>query len=357
METPRDRNDQLAEELRALRPTPHPQFAAELDKRAAAGFPRRSRLPRFALPKWPPKRILLPAGAIAAIAIAIAVALTSTNESDKQPASTLGFLNQEVQSEAAPEGVEGATVEPSAGGASAAGEGPISRLGGQPRAVERSAEIVLGADPSDVADDSAQVFDVVNAHDGIVMGSTTRQGEAGEAGAHFELLIPSAKLGDALGDLSAIDEVRSRRETTDDITAPTVNVSEMLQDSKARIDSLLGQLAEAETESEREAVEAELRQERRHRARLRAQLQQLQRRADLSLVLLEIETSEAEESPSGDGAWGVDEALDEAGKILAVAAAVAVVALAILAPLALVALLAWLARRAWIRRQRRRVLS
>jgi hypothetical protein len=262
-----------------------------------------------------------------------------------------------VQSEAAPEEVERATIEPSAGGASAAGEEIPSRPGRQPRAVERSAEIVLGADPADVADDSAQVFDVVNAHDGIVMGSTTRQGEAGEAGAHFELLIPSGKLGDALGDLSAIDEVRSRRETTNDITAPTVNVSELLRDSKARIDSLLGQLAEAGTESEREAVEAELRQERRHRARLRLDLQQLQRRADLSLVLLEIETSEATESSSDGGTWGVDDALGDAGKILAVAAAVAVVGLAILGPIALIALLAWLVHRLWVRRQRRRVLS
>ncbi len=43
METPRD--EQLAADLRALRPTPRPEFAAELDERAAAGFPRRSRLP------------------------------------------------------------------------------------------------------------------------------------------------------------------------------------------------------------------------------------------------------------------------------------------------------------------------
>jgi hypothetical protein len=359
METPRDGNDQLAEDLRALRPTPHPQFAAELDQRAAAGFPRRSRLrwPSFNRPKWSSKRVLLPAGGIAVIAIAIATALAGTNESEQQQGSTLGFLNKEVQSEAAPEEVEKAATEPSTGGANAAGERLLAPLGRQPRAVERTAEIFLGADPADVADDSAQVFHVVNAHNGIVMGSTTRQGEAGEAGAHFELLIPSGKLGDALADLSAIDEVRSRRETTNDITTPTVNVSELLQDSKARIDSLLGQLAEAGTESEREAVEAELRQERRHRARLRSQLQQLQRRADLSLVLLEIETSEATESSSDGGTWGVDDALRDAGKVLAVAAAVAVVGLAILGPIALIALFAWLVYRLWVRRQRRRVLS
>ncbi|HEX5592790.1 MAG TPA: hypothetical protein VFX35_05525 [Solirubrobacterales bacterium] len=34
------RDDQLIADLQALRPTPRPQFTAELDERAAAGFPR-----------------------------------------------------------------------------------------------------------------------------------------------------------------------------------------------------------------------------------------------------------------------------------------------------------------------------
>jgi hypothetical protein len=45
MEPPK--NDQLIADLQALRPTPRPQFAAELDERAAAGFPRRSWLPQL----------------------------------------------------------------------------------------------------------------------------------------------------------------------------------------------------------------------------------------------------------------------------------------------------------------------
>lgn len=371
METPEDRNDQLAEDLRALRPTPHPQFAAELDQRAAAGFPQRSRLrwPSFnrlrTVPRW---RLLLPAGAVALLAIVVATAVVDTK--DESPSGGGSFLSLydasdgDVEEPAPPVEASAEEAQPLSGESYAAGSAPNFAGSGSAgnarlsnRAVERSAEIVLGADPADVADDSAQVFDVVQAHNGIVMSSSTRQGDAGEAGAHFELRIPSAKLGDALAALSAIDDVRVRRETTDDITAPTVRVGELLQDSKARIDSLLGQLAEAGTESEREAVEAELRQERRHRARLRSQVQQLQRRADYSLVLLEIETSEVRESASGSGAWGVGDALDDAGQILAVAAAVAIVALAILGPIALIALLAWLAHRTWVRRERRRVLS
>jgi len=403
METPRD--DQLIADLRALRPAPRPEFAAQLDQRAAAGFPRRRRL----LPESPPvlltamrnkgparwRRLLIPAGGVAVVAIALVTAVVAINGGGGGSNSDLGrrllpehhlapapgpatqAAKPSTEGEAATEAAEpesfSSAAGASAGGAKAldfdgsapysgtnekfqrAGDGALTRLDN--RAVERSAELVLGAAPSDVADDAADVFEAVHAHDGIVMRSSTREGEPGVAGARFELLIPSAKLGDALAALSAIDEVRSRHEATDDITAPTVQTGELLQDSKARIDSLLAQLEAAETESEREAVEAELAGERRHRSRLRAQLQHLERRADYSRVLVRIETGDSNQSSDEGGAWGIGDALDDAGKILAVAAAVAVVSLAILGPIALIALLAWLAHRAWVRRERRRVLS
>ncbi|HEX6782862.1 MAG TPA: DUF4349 domain-containing protein [Solirubrobacterales bacterium] len=387
MDTPRD--DRLAAELRALRPTPRPEFVAELDQRAAAGFPRRTHwrwTPFDRLRTIQPRKLLIPAGGIALVAIALATTVVAIDEGGDGPASERPHtLFRESNPAPAPGPEIAKPVAPNAAKPSTQYEGTVEEVEGssassagaaasapmaksfdgsdyaegstrlQNRAVERSAELVLGAAPGDVAEDSSAVFEAVHAHDGIVLGSSTREGEAGVASARFELLIPSAKLGDALAALSGIDEVRSRHEATDDITAPTVATGELLQDSKARIDSLLAQLEAAETESEREAVEGELAQERRHRARLRAQLQQLERRADFSRVLVRIETGAAEES--GGGAWGVGDALDDAGQILAVAAAVTVVALAILGPIALIALLAWLTHRAWVRRERRRVLG
>ncbi|MGN6816453.1 MAG: DUF4349 domain-containing protein [Solirubrobacterales bacterium] len=398
MEPPRD--DQLIADLRALRPTPRPEFAAELDQRAAAGFPRRSRLRIESVPvfwtamriKRPARRLLLPAGgvALAAIAIATVVALNSgsgqnnnsgllslTNPKtpsaqapaqEKAPAQEIKPFSQRgpasgsaaSKRSAEPMYETEARVVPSAGSAVAKGSAEVTNedfnASPRPRKVERSAEVVLGAEPEDVAGNATKVFEAVHANDGIVMHSSTRQGEAGEAGASFDLLIPSAKLPDALAAFSAIDEVRSRHEATADITAPTVSAAELLRESRARIDSLLGQLGEAETESEREAVEAELRHERRHASRLAAQLDHLHRRADLSRVSLRIVTGGSNES-SGGGAWGIDDAFHDAGHILAVAAAVTVVGLAILGPIALIALLAWLTHRTWVRRERRRALS
>lgn len=361
MEPPRD--DQLIADLRALRPTPRPEFTAELDERAAAGFPRRSRLRLPSLDRLrsiPRRRLLLPAGgvALAVIAIGTVVALSGGSEQDK--GGLLSLSNPTPPSaQKPPQEIKPFSREPANG--SAASEGSAEALNGdfnasfRPRKIERSAEIVLGAEPEDVADDAARVFEAVHANNGIVMHSSTRQGQAGEAGASFDLLIPSAKIPEALAAFSAIDEVRSRHEATADITAPTVSAAELLRESRARIDSLLGQLEEAETESEREAIEAELHHERRHDARLAAQLDHLHKRADLSRVSLRIVTGETEESSGG--AWGIDDALHDAGHILAVAAAVTVVGLAILGPIALIALLAWATHRAWIRRERRRALS
>ncbi len=86
-----------------------------------------------------------------------------------------------------------------------------------------------------------------------------------------------------------------------------VGLSERLQDSNAKIDGLLNELAGSETEVEREAVEAQLRSERNRAAALKAQLTNLQRRATFSRVSLRIETS-ASSSNSGGG-WGIDNAL------------------------------------------------
>jgi uncharacterized protein DUF4349 len=376
METPRD--EQLAADLLALRPTPRPEFAAELDERAAAGFPRRSPLPRLSLDRLRGthlRRLLIPAGGVAVLTVAVVTVVVvgsesgSPSNSEAPPALFGEPQTTKPQGSSASQGSAAGSAE-SAAPATAEAESSLpsqaepeigtqsrsAKPGVHNRAVEHNAELVLGADPADVGDDSSAVFEAVHAHDGIVLRSSTREGEAGVAAARFELLIPSAKLGDALAALSGIDEVRSRHEATNDITAPTVTTGELLQDSKARVDSLLDQLASAETESEREAVEAELAQERRHRARLRTQLQHLERRADYSRVLVRIETGDYAQSPD-EGSWGIGDAIDDAGQILAVAAAVTVVALAILGPIALVALLAWLAHRAWVRRERRRVLS
>lgn len=376
MEPPRD--DRLSDDLRALRPTPRPRFAAELDQRAAAGFPRRSRLPRLPFGRLravPPRRLLASAGAAAFASIALATVLVIGNQGGSNPSTNLNphratrggsqnFDDSGRSIKPAPEVERLSRVEGLSSGASAAGRANSKRAELVPfdhnassnlRAVERSAELVLAAGPADVAADSAKVFEAVHAQGGIVMRSSTREGEAGEAGASFDLLIPSRKLADAMAAFSQIDAVRSRHEATADITAPTRSASGLLRQSRARIDSLLAQLGAAESEEERLPIEAELRHERRRASRLAIRLAHLHRRAGFSRVSLRIETGSA--GGASGGAWSIDDGLRSAGRVLAVAAGVTLVGLAILAPIALIALLAWLSHRAWVQRERRRALN
>jgi hypothetical protein len=399
-------DDKLASTLKALRPQPRPAFAAELDERAAAGFPRNARgsaLRRAAewLRSIEPRRALIPAGATALAAIAAVTVAVAVNEPGDPSSSSLRSSAEGTaprpatsrghnlsldgaggygRASAAPEygaspqdlsrlptGVESSAAT-SAGGASPADAAaqqlqPFSRDVGpyasrlNRREIERSAQLVLGAEPTEVRRAASEVFETVHAYRGIVLGSSIRDGGEGDAGARFSLLIPSAKLGDAMADLSAIGEVRTRREATADITAPTVRTGELLRDSRAKIEGLLTQLAQADTDAERAATEAKLRAERRQAAYLRSQLSDLRRRANLSRVELRIESGAAASSSDATGGWGIGDALEDAGRILAIAAGVTIVGLAVLGPFLLLALLAWLANRTRIRRARNRALT
>jgi hypothetical protein len=377
---PRRDDVDLITELQALRPRPRPEFTAELDRRVEAGFPRRdggsaTLFARAAarLRATPPRRLLAPAGAFALTAIVVATAVVATSDSGESPSlsfrskspsevaspsnsvgSAAGTATPEPRhsngvsrtgdssglqfSEAAPtvrdqsRPSESATTEVEPMPSSAGGSGPFASHANH-RDIERAAQIVLGADPADVRGDAAKVFDAVHAADGIVLNSSIRDGTAGEAGAHFDLLIPSGKVGDTLAAFSAIAEVRSRHESTQDITAPTIGTGERLQDSRAKIEGLLAQLATVTTDGERAAVEAELRSERARAAALRSRLADLGRRANLSRVSLRIETGESSGSGGTGGGWGVGDGFHDAGRILAISAGVTMVGLAVIAPI------------------------
>jgi len=393
MERSREHDD-IAVALAEARPAPLADFTAELDELVASGFQRGPRgaggplaTLRDRLRGLSPQRFLLASGGTALAAIAIAtVVVASINSAttretiarhdethfSEMPATRGGVVRsspsagRESGTQEGSSGVQNSTQAPKASDSQL--QGALSELHGRNasanpvpssrslrhRDIERSAEIGLLADPADVAEDSAQVFSAVHDARGIVLHSTTTAGR--NAGAHFDLLIPSAKLGDALAAFSAIDEVRTRHEATTDITAPTVGLEELLRDSRAKVDGLLSQLAATETESEREAVEIGLRHERHHAAVLHARLDKLHHRADYSRVSLRIESS-ASAADSAGGSWGVDDAFHDAGHILGIAAGVTLIALAVIAPLALILLLAWLAHHLWLRARRERALD
>jgi hypothetical protein len=412
----RSEDDTLFAELRELRPTPRPEFAAELDARAAAGFPRGERTSAAAMPfklvadwwrgKELPKRLIPVLGMAVTVLVVATVVVSISQSGGGSDISRNGhrhvMRNEVLREEVEPfsSSSEAYEAESESGGEEASGgaaeseeaEGaeesePVEEVGGAaalpsyeaeagkkaekapevnansgftPRNIERSAYIVLGTKPGEVSGAAAKVYSAVHAVNGVVLHSSVQSGNGGATGASFALLIPSAKLNDTLATFSSIAEVRQRHDATNDITAPTVSAAEELADSNATIDGLLKELADVETEAERESVEARLREERRRHAGIRASLDQLHQRASMSEVTLRIVTGHgAGVTPPSkdDGNWDVGDALHDAGHVLTIAAGVFLIGLAVLAPFALFALLFWAANRVRVRRLRERTLS
>jgi hypothetical protein len=439
-------DDTLFAELRAMRPTPRPEFAAELDERAAAGFPRGADTTASVIAPiadwWRGMSVrgrLVPALAAVAVVLIAATAAVAISQSgggsggseDAVLGMTAGPRESGVTAEESAGGESGGAVGAPAhqsgganGGSRHGRSGPSSEMtyetevpsvesapeasakaggvmgdaapveeaesaeaesgsveeepeesgkapkenapfaaGLNQRDVERSSYIVLGTKPGGVPAAAAKVYAAVHAAHGIVLHSSVQSGSKGATGATFSLLIPSRKVDDALGEISAIAEVRERHDATNDITAPTVGAAEELADSNAAIESLLKQLGDAETESEQESIEARLREERGRHAAIRASLDHLHERAAMSEVSVRIVTGHgagavppSKGSGGGEG-WGVGDALGDAGHILTIAAGVILIGLAILGPFAILAILLWGGNRFRVRRLRERTLG
>ena len=390
MEPDRDQFEIVAE-LEAMRPRPRPAFSAELDARVTAGFAGDAggaaswhERVRHALGSLSPRSIAVPVGATALAAIVVATALIAISESGSgggeerlaakpapvraaKPAPGVPRHNDsgsqvhefsapvpQVASSAAAAVGELATKD--AAGSGSASVGPYA-AGVRHREVERSARVVLAVEPGEVRSAAGEVLGVVHEYDGIVLRSSTRVRSEDRAVASFDLLIPSRRLPDALAGLSEIGPVRSRSDASVDVTAPTIGLQERARDARAKVDGLLAELEAATTDSEREAIEAELHSERSRLARLRSQLSAIERRTNFARVSVRVDSDPDAGSAAADGSWGVGDAIDDAGRILTVAAGVTVVALAILAPIALILLLALAGQRAWLRRSRERALD
>jgi hypothetical protein len=400
----------LAVALEEGRPAPDPEFADRLDRAVADHFPREwsersrdeSRGGAFAaLGRWmgARRRYLLPVNAglagLAVVVVAVGIGLdqgpggeTTTSE-NSTPATDFGAVDRNGDFERVRPADDGASA--TYGGGSSAAEpdpagpavptdqaGSLQEFSGQAelerlipgsrnvgpyaaradrRKIAQEARITLGTEPEDVQEVSNKIVGVVDEHEGIVLDSEVTDGPAGRAGAEFSLMIPSAGLESAVADLSGIADLRARNQQTEDITAPTLTVRDRLTTARARVESLVGQLAEATDDEERAEVEDELGQERRKAARLTTRLNNLERRANLTPVGVTVETGGDTGTDEDDSTWGLSDAADDAARMFGIAAGVALIALAIAIPVGILVLIALALNRAWVRRARNRALD
>jgi uncharacterized protein DUF4349 len=336
----------LVRDARDVRPKPSAEFAARLDERVAAGFPRAAgrRTPLVERLR-PSRRMLLPAlGAAASIVLVVGIGAAVLDggggASQVNQASPLS-------KDAAPRAgaAQGETVAPAA---------PSTAATAGARKVERHATLVLTAPSDRIGDVSQQVLAVTDGVNGIVDNSSVSSGDANQGGATFTLRIPSAKLPTALAQLSKLAHVRSRSETGEDITDTFSASRARVAQALAERQSLLKQLANATTANQAESIRAQLRINGQAIDQARAALKDVRTRANYATVELSVQSRS---SNGGAGAgWTPDDALGDARRILEVSLGVVVVGLAALVPLGALGLAAGLGAGALRRRRREQAL-
>ena len=394
---------ELARDARAEAPAPDSDFAAKLDEWAAAGFPRDGRLGdggeggrgpvlgglRERLQSVPPRRLLLPVGAAATVLVAVAVGIGVSDQlgGPSRHGSAIQSLPAtvpETSGAGSPGGEPSDQVNRGTAAAKSTEVGPsfdaerapnipAPTPAGGPRKVAQNANLVLSTEPQDVRNVADGVVGVVDRYNGYVVSSNVTSGrtptpkpiplEGDSSGARaqqgsgtFELRIPAVHLQDALGDMSKLAHVTSRTEGVKDITKRFDAAKAHVHDLNVERGHLLAQLADAVTLTEQESIKARIKVVENQLASARDHYGHVKDRVRMVPVSVEIRGQAGVDSGAG-GAWGVDDAFHDAGRVLTVIAGILLISLAVLVPLGLVAGLAWMTARAIIRKRRENALE
>lgn len=355
----------FATAVREERPTLPPERAAELDARMARRLsepPRHRRLvPRLGLPQ-----LGFAATALVVIAIGGGLAIdasdSGTDESPQfssQPAPESagdsagaapgsGADDSDSSSKSAPDAAEAPSVAPAQ---------PPTADGRRDRKVERSAQLTLASPREKVDDVATAVVRTSDRFRGVVLRSDVSTDDA-SGSARFTLRFPTSRLDAAMAELSKLADVRSRTQSSNDITGSYVDARERLEDARTERTSLLRQLARADSPNETSSIRRRLNDVSREIGNAKRAVAQVDQRATFANVELDIASDEAASTDDeGGGAWTPGDAASDALRVLEVTAGVALLALALGVPLALAVTLLWWAARAAVRRRREAALG
>jgi hypothetical protein len=362
-EDPRARElQELALSLRADSATPDPAFAERLGERVLAGFPPEPGSARAraqaagSFLHQPPRRAaagarrLAPAVAVVGL-ILLPIVLAATLAGPGGP----GGRDDAGGGEAG----GGAAVQKRSAGADASrgvapGDGGFAP-GRSERRIERSVSLELDVALDDLARVAEDVTAVANRHGGFVLSSSLDTGEE-SGGGDFSLRIPSDRLRSALRDLSALAPVIRQSQEGRDVTREHVTAQDRLRAARAERRSLLRRLADADTDAEAEAIRRRLDLVASEINGLRGRLRDLRLRTDYAVVLVSLIAADGGAN-GGGGAGSFDDAIGDAGDLLAATAGILIRALALALPIGLIAALAWIVSRGVRRRRRESVLA
>ncbi len=368
----------LALTLRDDRPVPPPAFAARLDDRAAAGFPAPAgdrRGPARSRRTWAGAGLLASGVAAAVLAVSLAggggtdgptadrpvVAQAPALDATQAPVDAAGAATSPAakrapQAPAAPSQLESSVTAPIVVPSTPAP--PVGAVtGGATRSVERGASLRLATTPKQLDDVVSGVVRVTDVAGGFVMSSSVDARPGIGGGAAFDLRIPSARLQSALAQLSQLAHVRSRTQSSFDVTAQVGSAAGRIASLRAARRSVLRQLAAAPGEAAAAVLRARLRSIEARLAQAKAVRADLRRRTTYSAVAVQVVTERRQAGGAGGGGWTPGDALHDAGRVLGVVLGALLVGLAALLPVALLAAVLIPLARAARRRRREHLLD
>jgi hypothetical protein len=223
-----------------------------------------------------------------------------------------------------------------------------------PREVARDTRITLAADGDEIERISDRVNSIVDKFGGYVADSKVSAAEGNRGRATFSLMIPASQYKPALAAISKLAHVRSRSQSSEDITTLVNSSERTLKRLSARVDRLEDQLAAAQNDSQRASIRSQL-------ARAKAAERQVTRqvranRARVNYVPIAL-TIVADKTAADKDKGTITKAFDKAGSILTAIAAVLIIALAILVPLGLVLAAIWFGWRRFTRMRSARAID
>jgi hypothetical protein len=352
---------ELALLLRAERPEPRAEFAAQLDarveRRFVAGVPPRQRAPR----RW----LFAPAAGLAVAGVVAVIVVTSSGGGGQHVSATssagpsLGSVHPvpPAQRRLSPAGAPKSSAAAALTQAPAAVPAPTPVTPGRKQV--QSSQLSLSASGKRIDEVAHEVFGVVAANHGYVNNSTvTATGGLG-AYAQFQLTVPSGALSTAMTQLSELPYARvlSRTDTSNDVTNQWGSASTQLAEARALRTSLLKQLQSAATQAQIDAIKARLGDVDARIASDESALRSLNRRVSYGHISLTVQGRGVVPVSHRSHGFTFGKAAHDAWHVLEVAAGVALIALAVLVPVSLVAALAWWIAAALRRRRREQALD
>ncbi|MGH2958309.1 MAG: DUF4349 domain-containing protein [Solirubrobacterales bacterium] len=215
-----------------------------------------------------------------------------------------------------------------------------------PREVARDTRLTLATDGAEIERLSDRVNAIVDRFGGYVASSRVRGGEGNRGRATFALMIPASQYKPAMASLSKLAHVRSRSQSSEDITTAVNSADRELDRWTRRVNRLEDQLAAATTAQQRSTLSRQISSAK--SAQRVAARQVRANRARVNYVPIAL-TIVADETAASKDKNQIEKALDKAGKILTGIAAALIVVLAVVIPIALVVAAIWFGMRRWNR--------